>query len=145
MRPGQIDGINLLWKQIFLALKKTSVPVLSKLELTKVDANILLALHGEKEKTKVQLAQRLSFDPNSLTRSLDRLIAAELITRIANKADRRFVQLSLTASGNKLVKKYLKLMRGIWGKALNGIDEEEVELLDNILKKMFANLYPARE
>jgi len=136
-----IDNINICWKQIFHSLKKSSRPILDELGLTKVDANILLALHGKKEKTKAQLAQNLSFEPNSLTRSLDRLIDLNLVKRREDQNDRRFIKVSLTEKGNRLANKYIKSMRNVWNNALHGINKREVEALDATLKKIFSNLY----
>ncbi len=136
-----IDNINIYWKQIFHSLKKASRPILDELGLTKVDANILLALIGQKEKTKAQLAQHLSFEPNSLTRSLERLIELKLVKSVTDKKDRRFIKISSTNKGSKLANQYIKCMRSIWVKALNDIDKREVERLEATLSKMFSNLY----
>lgn len=141
MNIQSIDNINIYWKRIFHALKKLSKPVLEALSLTKVDANILLALSKTKELTKAELAEHLSFEPNSLTRSLDRLIEINLINRVVDKSDRRFIKLSLTKKGHEIAHQYIKAMRNIWIKLFDDIDENEIKQLEIILEKIFATLY----
>ncbi len=136
-----IDNINVQWKQIFHALKKASKPILNELGLTKVDANILLALNEKKQKTKAELAEHLSFEPSSLTRSLDRLIELNLIRRATDEKDRRFIRISLTNKGKNITNQYIKFMRNIWFKALKDIDKNEIAILKITLKKIFFNLY----
>ena len=81
MHAELIDGIHLTMKQIFHAFKKQSRSVSQDLKMTKVDVNILLVLQGRKMMTKRALASELSFESNSLTRSLDRLIAQDIVVR----------------------------------------------------------------
>lgn len=140
MDTNLIDDINIYWKRIFHSLKKSSGPILNELGLTKVDANILLTLSQEHEKTKAELAQYLSFEPNSLTRSLDRLVALNYVKRVADKTDRRFINLSLTSEGKRIAKQYIKKMRSIWGRALQGLQTHEVKEFEIILEKIFKNL-----
>ncbi len=44
-----IDKMNLYWKRGFHSLANSAKPILDELNITKVDANILLTLYHEKE------------------------------------------------------------------------------------------------
>ena len=140
MDTDTINNINFYWKQIFHAFKKSSKPVLAKLGLTKVDANILLSLSDGSEETKAELAQHLSFKPNSLTRSLDRLIELDLVKRAVDIEDQRFIRLSLTNKGKKLARVYIFNMRNLWIEMLNGIGQKEVKAFETTLQKIHCNL-----
>ena len=140
MNLESIDSIHLAWKQVFHAFKKQSRAVMQEMNMTKVDANILLVLRGEKVMTKQEVASELSFESNSLTRSLDRLIAQEIVLRVCDPEDRRRVQLSLTQQGEQFASAYIQHMRPFWQKALQGLDEQEMEHLEQSLSKITENI-----
>lgn len=135
-----IDNINIYWKQIFHALKKSSKPILEELSLTKVDANILLALSRTQESTKAELAQYLSFEPNSLTRSLDRLIDINLVKRLVDQDDRRFIKLSLTDKGHTVANNYIEAMRNVWVDLFADLKASEIKQLESTLERIFLTL-----
>ena len=105
MNIQSVDNIAAYCRQIFHVLKRASKPILEELGLTKVDAKILLMLYKQPESTKTELAERLCFDANSLTRSLDRLVDMKAVNRITAREDNRFIKLSLTDKGNSIAKK----------------------------------------
>ena len=114
MHQELMDVIHVHFKHIFHAFKKQSRVVSQDLKMTKVDVNILLVLQGGKMMTKRALASELGFESNSLTRSLDRLIAQGTVTRSEDSADRPRVQLSLTSSGKQLTSSYVAQMPPFW-------------------------------
>ncbi len=63
----------------------------------------LVALEGHGDTRLNQLAERLGVTSSTALRMVDRLIAAELVTREENKADRREVLIGLTSEGARLV------------------------------------------
>jgi len=64
----------------------------------------LVVLEGHGDTRLNQLAERLAVTPSTAMRMVDRLIAAGLVTREANKADRREVLIGLTGEGARLVR-----------------------------------------
>lgn len=140
MNVQSIDNINLYWKQIFHALKRASRPILENLGLTKVDANILLALSRQTESSKAELAEKLSFEANSLTRSLDRLVEIGAIHRTTAKEDKRFIKLSLTVKGKSITRNYITSLRNIWIQLLGTLSETEIKELENILSKILHHI-----
>lgn len=64
----------------------------------------LVVLEGHGDTRLNQLAERLGVTPSTALRMVDRLIAAQLVTREENKADRREVLIGLTREGTRLVR-----------------------------------------
>jgi DNA-binding MarR family transcriptional regulator len=64
----------------------------------------LVVLEGHGDTRLNQLAERLAVTPSTALRMVDRLIAANLVTRQENKADRREVLIALTRDGARLVR-----------------------------------------
>ena len=94
----------------FHKFKYHSTSILTKLDITKVDANILLTLKDNNELNKQSLANALSFKSHSLTRSIDRMIEKKLIQRITHPDDRRHIKLSLTTDGKNKAQEYMMAM-----------------------------------
>jgi DNA-binding MarR family transcriptional regulator len=72
----------------------------------------LVVLEGHGDTRLNQLAERLAVTPSTALRMVDRLIAARLVTREANKADRREVLIGLTHEGARLVREVTERRRG---------------------------------
>ena len=136
MKDKTLDNINVYWKQIYHYLKKRSGVVLSDLGITKVDANILLMLYTQGEQTKAALAGLLSFEPHSLTRSLERLVSEQYVNRIIEEDDRRYIKLSITASGKNIVENYLADHQKIWGEILGDLSHSEITKLEQTLESI---------
>ena len=64
----------------------------------------LVVLEGHGDTRLNQLAERVGAAPSTALRMVDRLIAARLVTRRENKADRREVLIALTVEGARLVR-----------------------------------------
>lgn len=131
-----IKNINRQWKYAFHALKKEQRSIIDKLGLSKVDANILMALDDGTGKTKAEVAEILSFTPSSLTRSLDRLCEHNLVERKIPEHDRRFIELSLTQKGKHIINQYNQLIEEPWRHILKNLTTNEIEQLENLLNKI---------
>jgi DNA-binding MarR family transcriptional regulator len=71
----------------------------------------LVVLEGHGDTRLNQLAERLAVTPSTAMRMVDRLIAAHLVTREENKADRREVLIGLTHEGARLVREVTERRR----------------------------------
>ena len=72
--------------------------------LTITQFRTLVVLEGHGDTRLNQLAERLDVTSSTALRMVDRLIAAHLVTREENKADRREVLIGLTHEGARLVR-----------------------------------------
>ena len=88
------------------ALIGVSARSLGKVEdaVTITQFRTLVVLEGHGDTRLNQLAERLGAAPSTALRMVDRLIAAHLVTRRENKADRREVLIALTVEGTRLVR-----------------------------------------
>lgn len=85
----------------------------------------LLAIKGypnAKSVTVGELAERLAVHPHSATGLVDRLVSSGLLTRSEDQSDRRRVVISLTASGEALLK------------SLSSIHRDEIQRIMPLLK-----------
>jgi DNA-binding MarR family transcriptional regulator len=141
MNLDLIDEINIIWRQIVHALKRATKPILENHDLNRVDSSILMVLSLHPNITKAELAEKLSFTPSSLTRSLDRMVSLNYVERCSDEQDSRYIRLSLSSSGKSIKTKYQNAMRAVWKDALSDIsNKEQIELL-NILRTLKTTLY----
>lgn len=71
--------------------------------VTVTQFRVLVVLRGHGETRLNRLADRLGVGPSTALRTVDRLIAADLVTRRENEQDRREVVIELTEGGRDLV------------------------------------------
>jgi DNA-binding MarR family transcriptional regulator len=88
------------------ALVGVSARSLARVEdaVTITQFRTLVVLEGHGDTRLNQLAERVGVTPSTALRMVDRLIAAHLVTRRENKADRREVLIALTVEGTRLVR-----------------------------------------
>ena len=88
------------------ALVGVSARSLARVEdaVTITQFRTLVVLEGHGDTRLNQLAERVGVTPSTALRMVDRLIAARLVTRRENKADRREVLIALTVEGARLVR-----------------------------------------
>ena len=99
--------------------------------LTSQQYQALLAIEGEDGEAPITvtlLAQRLLIKHNSAVELVDRLVAEDLVVREASRADRRKVELRLTARGREVLAK------------LAAVHRAELRRVGPVLKAFFAEL-----
>lgn len=70
--------------------------------VTLAQCHVLLEIGNKKELSLVDLSSVLGLDPSTLSRTIDTMVAGELVDRSANPEDRRYVNLSLTGKGQEI-------------------------------------------
>jgi DNA-binding MarR family transcriptional regulator len=89
---------------------------------------------------QVELAERLDMEPITLCRIVDRLEEAGLVERKTDPTDRRAWLLELTAKADPVVKQLRGLARDIAGEAMNGIEQQELRVLQGRLASIRNNV-----
>lgn len=84
-----------------------------------------------------ELADTVSKDPASITRSLDLLEKEQLIER--RSADRRSFTVHLTKSGSELVERVIPEAVKYRKKGIEGISEEEMKVFQKVLGTIYEN------
>ena len=101
---------------------------------------VLMILSHQDDVMAATLAKRLSYDPGSMTRLLDRLQEKGLIQRTRLDDDRRCIRIGLTEAGRTLAPQLPTAAINAINKALAGFNAEEHQLLNSLLGRMIDNL-----
>ncbi len=86
--------------------------------------------------TPAELCRHLSLDSGSMTRMLDRLEQKDFLSRKRCEADRRQVQLVLTAQGQALADRLPQIGAEAMNELAGALSSEELRSLEAILKKI---------
>jgi DNA-binding MarR family transcriptional regulator len=90
--------------------------------------------------SQASLAEQMDMEPITLSRHIDRMQAAGMIERRPNPADRRAYHLHITESARELVGSFRTIGSECMASALDGVSEEEIASVTNVLSRMRANL-----
>lgn len=107
------------------------------IDLTSDQWIILKRLSEVENQTQKELADAVSKDPASITRSLDILEKGKLIER--RSADRRSFKVHLTKEGDELVKRVIPEAVIYRKKGIEGISEEEMNVFKKVLDTIHSN------
>ncbi len=106
--------------------------------LTHQQFSILMALSKLKCKTAADIARETCNDTGAITRMLDRLEAKGLIRRVRSVADRRIVNIELTATGMGCAEKMPIVSINVLNRVLDGFDKKELETMKVFLHRLLA-------
>ena len=101
---------------------------------------VVMSLYHKDGITQQELANLTFKDKPSITRLIDNLEKQHLVVRMADKTDRRINLIQLTKAGRLMHEKVRQIASATMKEALNGISQEEVEIGESILRKIFTNL-----
>ena len=87
-----------------------------------------------------QLCDATFRDKPSITRLVDNLEKLQLVTRVANKEDRRINRIFLTQQANELQDKAMDLANQTLNEALDGVTNGQIEIAKEVLQKVYDNL-----
>ena len=105
-------------------------------DITPQQYNILRILRGAGEPlSTLQIRDRMLDKMSDTSRIVDRLITKELVKKEISAKDKRLVDISITGTGNELLKK-LDAREEELDKILQNINEEEAEMLSQLLDKL---------
>ena len=101
--------------------------------VTVTQFRVLVVLRGHGETRLNLLAERLGVGPSTALRTVDRLIASDLVTRRENVRDRREVVIELTARGRRVVDRVTERRRAAIREVVEQMPRHEVHDLVNAL------------
>lgn len=87
-----------------------------------------------------QLALMQGKDHTSISRLIDNLIKKQFVNRVSDSVDRRTNLIYLTEKGRRLQEKSVELVQEHNGKALDGIDPEDIKICQKVLDQIVRNL-----
>jgi MarR family transcriptional regulator, transcriptional regulator for hemolysin len=101
---------------------------------------ILNALKSEPRRTQLDLARAVGIEGPTLTRHLDGLEQAGLVTRQRGSVDRRAVQVELTRAGQTLHARLLKAVIQFNQQLRSGLSSDDIETLRRLLNRLQDNV-----
>lgn len=114
--------------------------VLAEMELSMPKWRILSILNRLGESSMGVVADFCAIDRTTLTRTTDQLVTAGLVQRKEHPEDRRQLLVSLTTAGTDAYRAAMATALAFNGKALKGVDAEEIQVLERILSKVVRNV-----
>jgi DNA-binding MarR family transcriptional regulator len=91
-----------LVRRLLLAFAEHYEPLFAPADITYPQWTILMLLYGDMARTSADMARQMRHDAGAMTRLVDQLEKRGLLNRVRDTADRRVVNLVLTAEGRVL-------------------------------------------
>lgn len=140
-RPEELPlQIGRLLRLVFQSMLRNVDARMQPLELTAMQWEPLLLLALARADTVAALARECQMDCGAMTRMLDRLEQKQLLLRSRNDADRRVVNLSLTAKGRESAAGIPALLREELQRHLHGFSMQDQQQLIVLLTRMLENV-----
>lgn len=108
--------------------------------LTRAQWQVVAYLFHNEGSNQASVADALDVEPITLSRHIDRLEAMGFVARVPDPADRRARRLHLTESVRPLLDQMKVIGNEVIATAMEGISEEESELLISLLSRMRSNM-----
>jgi len=123
--------LQLLARQFDLLLKHCSC----SMDINTVECTILYELRAGKQMTLNELSQKLHVDKSTASRNVQKLVERELLKRLPDPIDRRYVQLSLTEQGLKLEQEITDTLMQYMEPAFKDLNRERIKhLYEDLIK-----------
>ncbi len=87
-----------------------------------------------------ELANRIGVETSTVTRTVQRMEAADLVRREPDQEDARLVRVFLTERGKELEGVVPEVMRRVTEEALSGFSEDEKNQLQRLMERIRSNL-----
>lgn len=109
-------------------------------EINSAQGRILFVLWQKDGIPITELARKTALEKSTLTAMLNRLERKGLLQRIRPKEDRRTMLISLTPANTRLEKKFEKASADMTARFYKGFSEEERDMVEGFLRRIFSNL-----
>ena len=133
------ESIGFLIYEVSRLLRRDFDKRVQPLGLTQVQWRAIVHISRLEGCNQTILAEQLEVKPITLTRLIDRLVEAGWVVRQPHPTDRRAVQLRLTEKARPLLKTMQEKSLLTRAAALQGVSQDEFEVLFKALKKMKSN------
>jgi DNA-binding MarR family transcriptional regulator len=97
-------------------------------------------LYSRRGLSMSEVADMAAIDPTTLSRTVEQLVRAGLLVRIADAGDKRVTRLALTAAGARLAERILPVVFRLNDAVAAGLPEPVMDLLRWALQRMRDNL-----
>jgi DNA-binding MarR family transcriptional regulator len=133
---AEVDAVLAASRVLIGVAARSLAGVEDTVTLIQVRALVIIASRGPMH--LAALADDMGVHPSNATRTCDRLVAAGLLDRRDNPADRRHLLLTLTAAGRELVDSVMRRRRAAIGQILKTMPPEHRAQLATVLSRFAA-------
>jgi DNA-binding MarR family transcriptional regulator len=133
------DSVGYLMRRVLTMVAHEVERQLEASDLTNAQWVPLLKLFMGRASTVAELARECQLDAGAMTRLLDRLEAKGLCRRVRSLADRRVVNIELTAEGRLAAAGIPEVLSRVQNAHLAGFTVEEFETLKGLLRRILEN------
>lgn len=113
---------------------------MTKCEVTEAQCHALLEINLYENMTVNQLANKLSLDKSTVSRTIEKLYKKGLIDRITNKNNRRTVMLKTTINGEQVVKTINDENNLYFKEVFSNLGKEEINQFLTTFSKITQNM-----
>ena len=100
---------------------------------------VLIILHKNPQYSQKEVAEMIFKDNASITRIIDLMVKKDYISRKIHETDRRKFNLEITEKGIETIALLTPTIQKNRTDALTGLSENEIIILDQLLKKVLTN------
>jgi MarR family transcriptional regulator, organic hydroperoxide resistance regulator len=101
---------------------------------------VMAVLASRGGQRQIDLADLTSIDASTLSRIVTRLVRMGLATRTRSTSSNREVAVALSAKGNALVARLIRVAREFEAVAITGMSSEELAVVKRSLRRMYQNM-----
>jgi DNA-binding MarR family transcriptional regulator len=105
---------------------------------------LLIILSKNPDYSQKEIAELIFKDTASITRIIELMVQKNYLLRKINESDRRKFDLEITEKGVKTIELLTPIIYKNRQDALDGLSENEIELLDKLLTKIISNCKKAK-
>ena len=107
-----------------------------------IEWRICASLQQTPSQTLTELAAHIAADLSAMSRTVDRLVALDLVAREKCVMDGRVVRIALNANGKRLTREITPLAQHYEAVALSDFSASEVKALRSMLLRLYKNATP---
>ncbi|MFH6942778.1 MarR family winged helix-turn-helix transcriptional regulator [Flavobacterium sp. FlaQc-50] len=128
-------------EQAIKEYRKISQKKISKIvtDITVDQCLVLIILNKNSDYSQKEIANLIFKDNASITRIIELMVKKDYLKREINEFDRRKFNLKITEKGQNTIELLSPVITHNRETALNGLTNNEIELLDKILNKIISN------
>lgn len=135
-----IDSIGFLLGTICKVRRNTANVKLAKIGIHAGQDILLYYLSLEDGQTVTQLLENICVQPATISNTINRMVANDLLKKVKDKDDARVLRIFLTEKGKAVMTEVGKIWRALEVQTIEGLTEDEKLLLKSLLNRLLSNL-----
>lgn len=120
--------------------KRSLDNTLNKYNITTSQWAVLKLLHSKKQLTQTEVSKELLSDKATAGDVISRLCEKNYLEKLSDKNDKRIFVVRLTPSAEKLITELEGMATVVSKKALEGLTDNEIQILNKALNQIISNL-----